>query len=117
MACLTRTVLIVDDERPIVEFLSDLFEEEGYAVRRAYDGAAAMRDIEREPPDLVLSDIALPGLNGVDLAKRVTSLAIPVVLMSAAYSSPSLPNVTFIPKPFALDGLLAAVQTVLAPTG
>jgi len=117
MAAVGRTVLIVDDERPIVEFLSDLFEDEGFAVRRAYDGAAAMRDIEREPPDLVLSDITLPGLNGVDLAKQVSARAIPVVLMSAASSAPALPYVTFIPKPFELEGILEAVHTVLALTG
>lgn len=110
-----RTVLIVDDERAIVEFLSDLFEDEGFSVRRAYNGEAAIRDIDREPPDLVLSDVALPGLSGIELAERITARAIPVVLMSAAQAPPPMPDVAFVPKPFALDGILAVVRDVLDP--
>lgn len=111
---MTRTVLIVDDERPVVEFLSDLFEDEGFEVRRAYNGVAALKDVEIEPPDLVLSDVALPGLNGIELARRLTARDIPVVLMSAAAGDPRLPNVVFVAKPFALDAILGAARRVLA---
>jgi CheY-like chemotaxis protein len=111
---MTRTILIVDDERPVVEFLSDLFEDEGFAVRRAYNGVAALHDVEIEPPDLVLSDIALPGLSGIELARRLTARAIPVVLMSAAAHDPRLPDVIFVAKPFALDAILNAARRVLA---
>lgn len=106
---MTRTVLVVDDERFIVDLLADVLVEEGYSVRRAYDGEAALREINNHPPDLVLSDVAMPKLNGLELARRVLGLGIPVILMSAAVSDARTPGVRFIAKPFDLDHILAVV--------
>ena len=111
---MARTVLIVDDERLIVEVLAGLLEDEGYAVRRAYDGQAALRQVEAEPPDLVLSDVAMPGLNGVELARRLSARGIPVALMSAAGADPGIPGVAFVPKPFDLDRILNVAGDLLA---
>ncbi|MGH2533159.1 MAG: response regulator [Thermomicrobiales bacterium] len=106
---MTRTVLVVDDERFIVDLLAEVLAEEGYAVRRAYDGEAALRDIDHAPPDLVLSDVAMPRVNGLELARRVQDRGIPVILMSAAVSDPRTPGVGFITKPFDLDQILEMV--------
>lgn len=106
---MTRTVLVVDDERFIVDLLAEVLAEEGYAVRRAYDGEAALREIDHDPPDLILSDVAMPRINGLELARRVHDLGIPVILMSAAVSDPRTPGVGFIPKPFDLDHIIEMV--------
>lgn len=107
------TILIVDDERHIVEVLAGLLEDEGYAVRRAYDGEAALRAVEAAPPDLVLSDVMMPRLGGVELARRLISLGIPVVLMSAAVADPGLPGVAFVSKPFDLERIVTVAEDLL----
>ena len=108
-----RTVLIVDYDRHIVELLAGLLEEEGYAVRRAYDGLSALQEAAIAPLDLVLSDVAMPRLNGIALAQRLRERGIPVVLLSAAVADPRLPDVPFVPKPFDLDQILAVVTRFL----
>jgi len=109
-----KTVLVVDDERYIVDLLADLLEEEGYTVRRAYDGAAAWREITRETPDLVLTDVMMPGLDGLSLASRLieTYSQVPVILMSAAVT-PRNPGITFIAKPFDIDRMLTTISQML----
>ncbi len=102
-------VLIVDDDRHIVAMLASLLEEEGYVVRRAYDGLSALQETELSPPDLVLSDIAMPRMNGLALAQRLRERRIPVVLLSAAVADPHLTGITFVPKPFDLDRILEVV--------
>jgi CheY-like chemotaxis protein len=108
-----RTVLIVDDDRPIVEVLAGVLTEEGYEVRKAYDGLSALQEAEIQPPDLVLSDIAMPGINGIALAERLRERRIPVVLLSAAVSDPRLPDVPFVPKPFDLELIVEVVSRQL----
>jgi CheY-like chemotaxis protein len=108
-----RTVLIVDDDRPIVEALAGVLTEEGYQVRKAYDGLSALQEAEIQPPDLVLSDIAMPGMNGIALAERLRERRIPVVLLSAAVADPRLADVPFVPKPFDLDLIVEVVSRQL----
>jgi CheY-like chemotaxis protein len=110
---MAQTVLIVDDDRPIVEALASVLNEEGYRVRRAYDGLTALQEAEIQPPDLVLSDIAMPGLNGIALAVRLRERGIRVVLLSAAVADPRLDGVEFLPKPFELDHILQVVGRTL----
>jgi DNA-binding response OmpR family regulator len=106
-----KTILVVDDERTICDVLSDLLDDEGYDVSRAYDGVTALALAERQRPDLVLSDVMMPGLDGVSLTRRLRDrgLRMPVVLMSAVYADVDLPHVRFIPKPFDVDDVLAVV--------
>lgn len=113
-----KTILVVDDERTICNLLSDLFEDEGFLVSRAYDGQTALVLAERVRPDVILSDVMMPGLDGVSLIRRLRErgLRTPVVLMSAVYADVDLPRVHFVPKPFDVDDVLAAVQRVLRST-
>ncbi|HEV2529519.1 MAG TPA: response regulator [Thermomicrobiales bacterium] len=110
----TQTILVVDDEQFIVSLLTEILEEEGYRVRVAGDGEAALEEISRSRPDLVVADIMMPRLNGLSLAANLRSLPhpIPVVLMSAAVT-PRHQGITFIPKPFDIDDLLRVVDDVL----
>ncbi|MGN6030911.1 MAG: response regulator transcription factor [Thermomicrobiales bacterium] len=106
-----RTVLVVDDERYIVDLLSDLLDDEGYRVISAFDGLAALQKIEEEAPDLILADIMMPRLDGLALLTRIREEhgAVPVVLMSAAVT-PLMQEVPYIAKPFDLEDLLDIVD-------
>ncbi|MGC4107449.1 MAG: response regulator [Thermomicrobiales bacterium] len=105
-----RTVLVVDDERYIVDLLTDLLDDEGYRVISAFDGLTALRKVEEETPDLILADIMMPRLDGLGLLTRVREeyAELPVVLMSAAVT-PLIQEVPYIAKPFDLDDLLDIV--------
>lgn len=109
-----RMVLVVDDERYIVDLLTDLLEEEGYRVKRAYDGMAALEVIDRQIPDLVLADVMMPRLDGLALvgSLRERGLTIPIILMSAAVT-PRYSDVTFVPKPFDIDHVLHVIARAL----
>ena len=108
------TVLVVDDEPLIATLLATLLQEEGYRVRCAHDGVEALAEVARRAPDLVVSDVAMPRLGGVELAARLRARGIPVVLVSAAYAAIEAPGVPFVPKPFDLDHLLGVVRDAFA---
>ena len=110
------TVLVVVDEPAIREIVAALLEDEGYKVRRAKDGLEALATVDAGQVDLVLSDVTMPRLDGATLAKKLRRRGrpVPVVLMSAYYDAVDVPGVTFVPKPFEIDRLLAAVTSALA---
>lgn len=107
-----RTVLVVDDERYIVDLLTDLLDDEGYRVITAFDGASALQKVKDETPDLILADIMMPRLDGLALLTRIREEhgALPVVLMSAAVT-PLSHEVPYIAKPFDLEDLLDIVDS------
>ena len=108
---MTLTVLIVDDEPDVRRILVDVFRDEGYQAIAAEDGWRALEVAARCRPDIVLSDVAMPRLDGVALAARLAhwNPPIPVVLMSAAHMG-EIGQVPFIAKPFDLDDMLAVVE-------
>jgi DNA-binding response OmpR family regulator len=112
-----HAILVVDDNHDVVELLADLLTEEGYPVRCAFDGQAALREIERDPPDLVLADVVMPQVDGVTLARqlRTRGRTMPVVLLSAVYDDVDVPRVQFVPKPFNLADLLHVITRILGP--
>ena len=107
-------VLVVDDEPTIRDLVSMVLEEEGYEVTRAEHGQQALSVIESDPPDLVVSDVWMPCLDGLSLAHRLVKRGIPVVLMSAMRNRVDLPGVPVIEKPFDLDRLLQAAISAMA---
>lgn len=109
-----NTLLIVEDEFDLAECLMEVFLAAGYSVRMASDGKDALARLEEQVPDLVVTDLMMPLLDGLELLQVIRSsprLAhVPVVLMSAARPSlPSDPLMTFIGKPFDVDALLELV--------
>ncbi len=86
-------ILVVEDEKDARDFLAILLEMEGYVVSTATDGLEALKKIEIEPPDMIISDISMPNLDGVDLVKTLRSSPefrdIPVLMLSA-YGSGNL---------------------------
>lgn len=112
------TVLVADDETYIVDVLAITLEDEGYRVLRAYDGKQAWEVITSEHPSLILSDIMMPHLGGVDLVKRLRATdeycRVPVILMSAGVRQVPGLDVAFLPKPFDLDQMLRLVVVTVS---
>ena len=80
-------VLIAEDEPHIVESLSFVLEREGFAVRTALDGEAALRELRSSAPDLLILDLMLPRINGLEVLKAAKSdpalKTIPVIVLTA----------------------------------
>ena len=115
-----RTILIVDDEPNIRGFLKLALEDEGYRVETAADGQDALDKVRRNPPDAVLLDLVMPGVDGWSfLATRRTLSAecrCPVLVMSAVGGwnlARELGASGFLAKPFDVEVLLAKLASVL----
>jgi CheY-like chemotaxis protein len=112
-----KTILVVDDDLAIREFLSDALAEEGYRVLAVANGVRALEIARRERPDLVLADVMLPDLSGRELIRRIkgneVTSSMPVIVMGVALPSDA-PGVAFLPKPFDLDDVVDLVALTLA---
>lgn len=79
-----KTVIVVDDEPEIVSLCRDYLEAAGYGVIEAADGAQALTLIERERPDLVVLDLGLPLVSGLDVTRTVRhDSSVPIVMLTA----------------------------------
>ena len=113
-------ILIAEDEPTIREMLQAVFTDESYQVTTVLDGQEGLEALMTSPVDLVLSNVAMPRLDGRGLARAMhaepTLQHIPIILMSAAGATlvQSVPYTAFIPKPFDLGHMLAVVEEVLA---
>jgi DNA-binding response OmpR family regulator len=77
-------ILIVEDERELNHMIGDYLKRGGHTVRHAYDGSGAVKEVFQNPPDLVVLDLNLPGLAGLDVARTVTDqTGIPIIVISA----------------------------------
>jgi CheY-like chemotaxis protein len=109
-----REVLVVDDEHHILVLLTELLQNEGYRVRQAADGVAALREIDRLRPDLVLTDVMMPRLGGLELARQLRARKISTIVMSAAMGASTDASLVFLSKPFDLTTLVQLVASTLA---
>lgn len=114
------TVLIVDDEPSIVDLLCEFLRDVGYRALLARNGRTALAIARREHPALVITDRNMPGIDGIDLLRRLRSSPmtsdIPVVIMSSTRpTTEGAERVPFLAKPFDLDDMLAAVATYAGP--
>jgi DNA-binding response OmpR family regulator len=115
-------ILVVDDDTALVDFLVRALREAGYLACATYDGESALFAIETARPALVLLDLHLPGLSGVDVVTQLQrhNLAhVPVVLMTGdATAAAQLPTAEFpeyLLKPFDLDTLLTSIRRYVRP--
>jgi len=113
------TILVVEDEKPLRDFLVFFLEGAGHRVLQAISGQHALLLVAEERPDLVLSDIMMPLLSGVELCRQLKAAqdtrAIPVILMSAVGwgGEPAFEDTganAYLDKPFSLDALEALVR-------
>ncbi len=118
---MTTTILVVEDEEPVQQLVADLLTEEGYQVVVAGDGAQALALMQGELPDLVITDLMMPVMSGVELCQRLRCDAqtrgLPILVISAASNGLAADCAAngFLPKPFDLDALLALVQQHVGP--
>jgi DNA-binding response OmpR family regulator len=119
----TTTVLVVDDEPTVREVVAGYLRRDGHDVLEAADGVAAMELFATDPPDLIVLDMMLPGVNGLDILRRVRSASdVPVIMLTArAEESDRVAGLElgaddYVVKPFSPRELAARVNGVLRRT-
>jgi CheY-like chemotaxis protein len=119
---LMPTVLIVEDDRPICDMLTDILEDAGYTVVAAANGRQALDRLATLVPDLILTDIMMPEMDGLELCAALQAqphlASIPVIVMSAVSQQPLLAQcrcAAFLAKPFHITTLVTTVATILHP--
>ena len=117
-----KTILVVDDEEAVVEFVSSLLEDADYRVLRAYDGRSAFELARAEHPDLIVTDIMMPIVNGLELCRLLRATpetrGIPLIFMTAGRSpNQHCPGARVLRKPFDLNALEEAVSCALQSSG
>jgi DNA-binding response OmpR family regulator len=118
-----KTVLVVDDEPKIVEVVGDYLRRAGFSVTTAADGERAVASARARPPDLVLLDLGLPGLDGLDVARDLRRTSpVPIIMLTARGEETDrilgleLGADDYLVKPFSPRELLARVRAVLRRT-
>src|SRR5436853_126983 len=114
------TILVVDDEPRIVQLVRDYLEHGGFTVLTAADGASALRTARTGRPDLVVLDLSLPGLDGLDVARSLRRNGeVPIIMLTArTEESDKLVGLElgaddYVTKPFSPKELVARVRSVL----
>jgi two-component system, OmpR family, response regulator ResD len=117
-------VLVVDDEPMVREVLERYLEKEGFAVATAADGGAALNAFEAAQPDLVLLDLMLPGIGGLEVFRRIRASAkTPVIMLTAKGEETDrvvgleLGADDYVTKPFSPREVVARVRAVLRRVG
>ncbi|GEK31230.1 MAG: response regulator YycF [Kurthia sp.] len=112
-----KTVLVVDDEKPIADILQFNLTKEGYRVVTAYDGDEALEKVEEEKPDLILLDIMLPKRDGMEVVREVRKkYDTPIIMITAKDSEIDkvlgleLGADDYVTKPFSTRELVARVK-------
>lgn len=118
---MNKTILVVEDERKIARLLQIELESEGYRVQLAYDGIAGWAAFQEHEADLILLDVMLPGISGIELLRRIRSIDenVPVLLLTAKnsvedkVSGLDLGANDYLTKPFEIEELFARIRTSL----
>ncbi|MGD8472719.1 MAG: SpoIIE family protein phosphatase [Anaerolineae bacterium] len=123
-ACISENILIVDDTPANLRLLSQMLAEQGYGVRAATSGPRALASARAAPPDLILLDIKMPGMNGYEVCEHLKAdpltRDIPVIFISALHEIQdkvqafAVGGVDYIAKPFQLREVLARTETHLS---
>lgn len=118
-----REILIIDDFRDHLQLLSGMLLEQGYKVRSAINSETALKSINAQQPDLVLLDIKMPGINGIEFCKELklqeNTASIPIIFVSVLSGVKDKAmafragGADFICKPFPKEELVTKVSTQL----
>ena len=118
-----KKILVVDDEKDIVELISYNLEQEGFAVIKAYDGQMAWEKVKTAKPDLVVLDLMIPGIHGLEVCKLIRRDAatetLPIIMLTAKSDQVDkilgleLGADDYITKPFNVRELIARIRAVL----
>lgn len=117
-----KTILIVDDEKDIAELISYNLEKEGFSVLKAYDGREALRIIKAKKPDLIILDLMLPEISGLDICRSVRhdqeTTAIPIIMLTAKGDDVDkivgleMGADDYVTKPFSIKELIARIRAI-----
>ncbi len=116
-------ILIVDDEQDIADLISYNLEKEGYATIKAYDGGDVLKTVKTQKPDLVILDLMLPHMNGLDICRAIRAnpetVHLPIIMLTAKADEVDkiigleIGADDYMTKPFSVKELIARVRTVL----
>lgn len=119
-----QRILIIDDEKEIVDVLRDYFSEDGFEVQCCYDGAAGLVGFDKFQPHLVILDIMLPYIDGTDILRTIRGKSqVPILMLSAKKSdhdkirSLGLGADEYIEKPFSPKVVVAQAKAILRRSG
>jgi len=114
------TVYVVDDEKDILELVSEYLTQKGYAVRTFESGESFLGEFEKSEPDIVILDIMLPDIDGYEICKRIRKNSdVPIIMLSAKGEELDkvlgleLGSDDYISKPFSLSELEARIKKIL----
>jgi two-component system phosphate regulon response regulator PhoB len=120
---MTPRILIVDDDPDMVELLRFALTDAGFSVRTAADGQEALRKARRAPPDLVVLDLLLPGMNGYSVCEQLrlnpATASVPVLMITVLLGEfPRLVGVeagadAYLNKPFRMDEFISCVGDLI----
>jgi DNA-binding response OmpR family regulator len=115
-----KTILVVDDEKKIVQVARDYLEHGGFSVLAAYDGASALASARHSKPDLIVLDLGLPDVDGLDVTRKLRQdSSVPIIMLTARGEETDklvgleLGADDYITKPFSPKELVARVRAVL----
>lgn len=118
-----KTILVVDDEKKIIEVIASFLATKNFRVLSAYDGETAMRLFAENEIDMVLLDLMLPGIPGEEICMRIRAMSrVPVIMLTAKATENDLVDGLaygaddYITKPFSLKELYARMEAVLRRT-
>ena len=119
-----KKILVVDDEKQIVDIVKAYLEREGYHVVTAYDGESALTIVSKEMPDMVILDLMLPGVSGLDVCRRLRSHSdVPIIMLTARDEVSDrivgleLGADDYVPKPFDPKELVSRVRALFRRSG
>ena len=116
-------ILVIDDEKDIVELIAYNLEKEGFSVLKAYDGEEALRMVKEQKPDLLILDLMLPRISGLDVCKSIRNnpaiASTPIIMLTA--KADEIDKIIglemgaddYITKPFGIKELIARVRAML----
>ena len=114
-------ILIIEDEQEVNELLNDFLNIHGYKTTVVNNGAEAWGYIKNEPPDLIITDLLLPGEHGLDLINQINNeFFIPIIIISGIYKSKEVQKsmdcgcvTAFFEKPLGLKKVLRKIEAIL----
>jgi PAS domain S-box-containing protein len=115
------SILVIDDDPDVRDFIVTTLQEQGYSVRQASNGERGLREAARAAPDLVILDFVMPGLSGSEVANRLLAKrpGQPILFVSGYSETEAVrgvaPNAPLLAKPFRAEALDKAVRSALAP--
>lgn len=117
---MAQTILVVDDEPRIVKLVRDYLERAGFGVLTAHDGKTALQMARREQPDLIVLDLMLPGMDGLDVCRQLRQeSAVPIIMLTARVEEVDrivgleLGADDYVTKPFSPREIVARVRATL----